>query len=643
MTDQAIITPEIEALFNQALALHQDGDFRAAAVAYQECAAAAPWLELAWGNLGRCLASLGLHQEALVAFTKALSLGPEAVDFYPHKSMSFRALGDVANARATLLKGLELEPHHVNCLIALGILEIDNNNFTAAQDVLKKALAACPADSFGDALRSIIWNNLGSAAYRIAKDCTTAEESYQNAISINPHNSDALGNYAVLLADTGRVDEGVEMLRRALQVGGNLSTHSNLLNALLYTDSCSPEQLRKEHETWGLLLMDTVQKQWGSLPPPPAHAPWSSAGGQLRPIRVGYLTADFCAHTTSQFLLPALSRHTHLIELFLYANFSEPDEITEAFKKRADHFRSVVHLSDQELNQLIRNDQVDVLVECSGHTQGHRLSALALKPAPAICSWVGYPATTGVPTVDYRLVDELTDPYGYESHCTEKLIRLKGGFNCFQPHSEPPSVCPPPAITNGYITFGSANNVRKISPTTLNLWGKILQETPTARIRIKSIRLDAPAARNRIISELASYGISQERIDIVGYIPGQNEHLSFYNSVDIALDTIPYNGTTTTCDALTMGVPVVALLGDSHVSRVSYSILERVGIGELVGKDHAEYIALATSLASQPERLLALRSNLRSMLYKSPLGQYDRFVAELESTYFTMCGLQRPG
>jgi protein O-GlcNAc transferase len=638
MTEQTIITPEIEALFNKALALHQAGDYRAAAVAYQECAEAAPWLGLAWGNLGRCLASLGLHQDALTAFTKALSLGPEEIEFSPHAAMSYRALGDVANARATLSQGLKVDPNHVNSLVALGLIETEAENYSAAKGILERGLTVCSDDSAGDHFRSIIWNNLGSVAYRGIKDLTIAEEAYKRSISFDPNNSDALNNYAIVLVDTGRADEGIKVLKSAVQAGGNFTTHSNLVNAFLYTDTYSPEQVRAEHEVWGKRLVNSVCKQWGSLPTPPQHAAWGPSPAQRRPLRVGYLTADFRAHTTSQFLLPALSRHTSSIELFLYANFAEPDAITKSFMKRANHFRSVVHLSDHELNQLIRNDQVDILVECSGHTQGHRLSVLPLRPAPIICSWLGYPATTGVPTVDYRLVDELTDPPGYESHCTEKLVRLPGGFNCFQPHSEPPAVNTLPALTNGYITFGSANNVRKISQTTLNLWGQILHRIPTARMRIKSIYLDTPAARERILNAFASYGIENQRIDIIGYLPSQDQHLSFYHSVDIALDTFPYNGTTTTCDALTMGVPIIALLGDSHVSRVSYSILERVGLGELVAKDHDEYVRLATSLASQPERISSLRASVRSMLYKSPLGQYEKFVAQLESAYFTMCG-----
>lgn len=638
MTEQTIITPEIEALFNKALALHQAGDYRAAAVAYQDCAKAAPWLGLAWGNLGRCLASLGLHQDALTAFTKALSVGPEEIEFSPYAAMSYRALGDVTNARAALSQVLKVDPNHVNSLVALGVIETEQANYTVAKELLEKALTVCSDDLAGNHFRSIIWNNLGSVAYRGLKDLTRAEEAYKQSISFDPTNADALNNYATVLVDTGRADEGINVFKKALQAGGSLTTHSNFVYALLYTDTYSSTEVRAEHEAWGRRLVDTICKQWGSLPPPPQHAAWEPSPAQRRPLRVGYLTADFRAHTTSQFLLPALSRHTSSIELFLYANFAEPDAITKSFMKRANHFRSVVHLSDHELNQLIRNDQVDILVECSGHTQGHRLSVLPLRPAPIICSWVGYPATTGVPTVDYRLVDELTDPVGHELHCTEKLVRLPVGFNCFQPHCQPPPLNAPPALINGYITFGSANNVRKISQTTLNLWGRILEKIPTARMRIKSIYLDTPAAQERILSAFALYGIEPQRIDFVGYLPSQDQHLSFYHSVDIALDTIPYNGTTTTCDALTMGVPPIALLGNSHVSRVSYSILERVGLGDLVAKDHDEYVRLATSLASQPERLTSLRRSVCSMLYKSPLGQYDKFVSQLERAYFTMCG-----
>lgn len=639
MTDRLAITPEAEQLFNRALELHQAGDLRAAAVAYQDCTTIAPGLDLAWGNLGRCLASLGLHREAIVAYTKAFTLSPHDAEFLPHAAMSFRALGETENARGTIVQALAVDPHHLNALAAMGVIETEAGNYAAAKECLSKALALCPADASGDRFRSLIWNNLGSVAYRGDRDLASAAEAYHKAISLDPQNGDALNNYATILVDLGQAKESIEFFTRALRAGGSLTVQSNFVMALLYGDTYSPAQMRAEHEAWGSRLMELVQRQMGSLPPPPQHAPWTTPTQPRRPIRVGYLTADFRAHTTSQFLLPVLSRHTPQIELFLYANFADPDAITRKFMERANHVHFVVHLSDGELNDLIRRDQLDILVECSGHTEGHRLATLALKPAPIICSWVGYPATTGVPTVDYRIVDKWTDPAGYDSHCSEKLIRLESGFNCFQPHLELPAISPLPAIANRHITFGSANNVRKISDETLRMWGEILRATPTARLRIKSIHLDTPRARERIQSRLAEYGVGSDRLDFIGFVVGQHEHLHFYNSVDIALDTVPYNGTTTTCDALSMGVPVIALRGDSHVSRVSYSILERVGLGHLVAKDAREYVALASSLASQLELLCSLREATRSMFITSPLAQYERFVAELETAYLKMCGL----
>ncbi len=638
MTDEAKITPETERLFNKALALHHAGEFRAAAVAYQECTTIAPELDLAWGNMGRCLASLGLHRDAIAAYTKAVSLPPYDVGFLVHAAISFKALGELPEARTTLTKALESDPQHLNALLALGIIETENGDFQRAAERFNQALAACEGDPNGDHFRALVWNGLG-VLRRSMRDIPGACDAFQRALASNPESPEALSNYATILVDIGRADEGIDAYKRALLAGGDLTIHSNFLMALLYSDRVSPLAVCSEHKEWGNRLMNHAQKLYSTLPNAPVHAAWSDASGAPRRIRVGYLSADFRSHTTSQFLLPVLSRHTPRIELFLYANFSQGDAITERFRARADHFRLVAHLSDAELGARIRSDQLDILVDCNGHTEGHRLSALALKPAPIICSWVGYPASTGVPTIDYRIVDELTDPAGYEPYCVERLLRLAGGFNCFEPHEELPSVPPLPALLNGYVTFGSANNARKISDETLNMWGEILNALPTSRLRVKAIQFDVPEARQRVQNKLQEVGVAPNRIDFIGFVPGQRQHLSFYNSIDIALDTTPYNGTTTTCDALLMGVPVIALRGNSHLSRVTFSLLERIGLGELAACERAGYINAAVALAAQSERLSSLRSCLRSMVLQSPLCQYTRFVQNLEQEYARLCGV----
>jgi predicted O-linked N-acetylglucosamine transferase (SPINDLY family) len=194
-------------------------------------------------------------------------------------------------------------------------------------------------------------------------------------------------------------------------------------------------------------------------------------------------------------------------------------------------------------------------------------------------------------------------------------------------------------LLNGYVTFGSANNARKISDETLNMWGEILNALPTSRLRVKAIQFDVPEARQRVQNKLQEVGVAPNRIDFIGFVPGQRQHLSFYNSIDIALDTTPYNGTTTTCDALLMGVPVIALRGNSHLSRVTFSLLERIGLGELAACERAGYINAAVALAAQSERLSSLRSCLRSMVLQSPLCQYTRFVQNLEQEYARLCGV----
>ena len=297
-------------------------------------------------------------------------------------------------------------------------------------------------------------------------------------------------------------------------------------------------------------------------------------------------------------------------------------------------------MDDATLDALIRTERIDVLLELAGHTTGHRLAAIARKPAPVIVTAIGYPDTTGLPAVDARLVDSITDPSGTEERCTECLVRLDPCFLCYTPPDEAPEPRMPAA--DAPITFGSFNNASKIGPSTIRLWARVLAAVPEARLLVKSAGLSDRVTRGSLLQAFAAEGIDAARIDALDLTAGRREHLEAYARVHVALDTTPYNGTTTTCEALWMGVPVITTLGDRHAARVSASLLHAVGHPEWVAKDAADFARIGAALAADRAGLARMRSSLRTRMQASPLcdraAYGERFHRAVRACWALACG-----
>ncbi|MEM8829299.1 MAG: hypothetical protein AAGE96_08080, partial [Cyanobacteria bacterium P01_G01_bin.19] len=332
--------------------------------------------------------------------------------------------------------------------------------------------------------------------------------------------------------------------------------------------------------------------------------------------------------------------------VFCYANNRQADGVTRRLQQLADGWREIHHLSDRSVAELIVQDEIDILVDLSGHTFGNRLGIFAYKPAPIQISYLGYPNTTGLTTIDYRLTDAYADPPGITEHLySEKLVRMPH-FMCYQPPSNTPEIKALPAIANGYITFGSFNNLAKITPQTLDCWIEILQQVPNSRLFLKARSLQDSATCDRLYQTFQDAGISRDRLQLLSWTASSQEHLNSYNRVDIALDTFPYHGTTTTCEAMWMGVPVVSLAGNTHVSRVGVSLLSSVGLTEFIATSTEDYCHKAVALAKDIPKLAQIRQNLRSQIESSPLTGGKAFVRFLESIYRQMwqqwCDRQTP-
>jgi len=337
-------------------------------------------------------------------------------------------------------------------------------------------------------------------------------------------------------------------------------------------------------------------------------------------------------------LAPVIARHDRAaFEVVCYADVARPDAVTARFQAMADHWRPISGLSSEALAERVRLDHVDILVDLAGHLAPHLLTAFARKPAPVQLSWIGYVNSTGLKAIDYRLVDAVTDPPGQADACaSEQLVRMPGGFACFEPPEGAPTPGPVPSLGAGHVTFGSFSPPSKLSDGVLDAWSGILRRIPGARLVLKAAAFDDAGARTHLLDRFAQRGIDAARIDLVSWIANSAGHLALYDRIDVALDPFPHNGYTTTCEALWMAVPVVALAGERHVARISASFLARVGLQELIADNLERYVDLAVALAADTARLAELRRSLRPRMAASPLCDAQGFTRQLEAVYRAM-------
>jgi predicted O-linked N-acetylglucosamine transferase (SPINDLY family)/Tfp pilus assembly protein PilF len=465
------------------------------------------------------------------------------------------------------------------------------------------------------------WLMLGNVASELG-DLDVAVAHYAHARGLHPSDHVLRYNLGLNQFLRGYIDAAIEELRAACGLDpSHLQAQSTHLMALHNTDRVSPEEI------------DVATREWGarfSLEHS-ASAPSSVRPGAAHPerLRVGFISGDFRTHSVAHFFEPILSaRDRGAFTYVLYSNSHLQDAVTERLRANADDWRDIWRLTDDALIELIRSDQIDILVDLSGHTASNRLAVFARRAAPVQISYLGYPASTGLATMDYRITDAVTDPPvpADSWHC-ERLLRLPDSQWCFRPFGTPAVPGPPPAREAGFVTFGSFNNLTKASDTLLGCWVRILVKLPTSRLRLTRIRSAQRAAE--IVALFGQSGVAPERIECVPYANDPPYGLQFAG-VDIALDNYPYNGVTTTCESLYVGVPVISLHGRNGVSRSGLSLLGTLGLGELVASTPEQYVGIAVSLGGDPPRLEQLRASLRARFEQSSLRDEKRFTAKFE-------------
>jgi len=614
-------SPDAADIASEARALRGAQNWPAAIAQYHRAIERQPQHAALLFELGDCYRQSGDTGRAIQACERAITLDPDCVEAY-------RCAADAALAQAAKLgmpsKAVaDLKKFAALYLVALGRRQWHRKS-GEIEATFREAIAL-------DGKSAAAYDGLGEFLEGTGRS-SEAEKALRRAIALDPHLVSAhvlLGN---ALRSLGRFEEMEAAYRRALAIDPNLrEVRENLASLpllnMLYDSEATPAQIYRRHRDWGDDAIATARKN------EPTPAPFRNSRDPERRLRVAYLSPDFRYHAVSFFFEPLLAYHDpSVIAPYCYAEIETPDLVTSMLQQIGAVWRNSFGLDNAALRAQLRADEIDIAIDLAGHTGRGRLNAFAVKPAPVTATWLGYPATTGLATIDWRITDARADPSGQEQFHSEKLLRLPDSFLCYHFYGTvTPPLTAPPAAARGAITFGSFNNPLKLSPLAIAAWARILGQVPDSRLVLKSARFIDPALRANFLARFAASGIAAERLELREPQPHMVDHLSSYADIDIALDPFPYNGTTTTCEAMWMGVPMISLIGDHHAARVGFDLLSQVGLADFAAADIDGYVAKAVALAADMPQLTRLRQELRQGMQASPLGDAPRFARAFEA------------
>jgi protein O-GlcNAc transferase len=613
-----------DAWANLGVALQTKGELDESILCSQKAVQIKPDYATAYNNLGNALKDRGRVDEAITNYHKSLELNPDYVEAHTNLGNAFQLREQYEEAIACYQKALKINPDFIGAHNNLGntyaAMDRPDEAVVCYEAVLK--LAPDRADAHGQLASALL--NLGRPEEALA--------GFTNAVNLNSGYVDAYNNLANAAKDLGRLDDAIAHYRKTIELDPNYThVHSNLVYTLHFHPGFDSQQILREHHAWDKVHIEPRKK---------FIQPHLNDRDPNRRLRIGYVSPDFRDHCQCFFTDPLLKNHDHRqFEIFCYASVEAPDAVTGRLRSYADEWRNGMGLSDEQLTELIRRDQIDILVDLTMHMAQHRLKVFARKPAPVQVTWLAYPSTTGVSTIDYRITDSYLDPPGmYDADYVEKSWQLPDTFWCYDltvvglGSEMSPKVSPLPAQENGFITFGCLNNFCKVSDSTLDLWAKVMEAVPHSKLILLA---PEGSPRERVLNRLAAGGVRPDQVEFMKHVQRRG-YLEVYQRMDIGLDTQPYNGHTTSLDAFWMGVPVVNLVGNTIVGRAGWSLLSNLNLRELATHTPEEYVKVVKDLANDLPRLAQLRANLRPAMQKSPLMNGPLFARNFETAYRSM-------
>jgi predicted O-linked N-acetylglucosamine transferase (SPINDLY family) len=573
-----------DALYLLGLVLSENGKLREALEFMQRAIASGSArkedLARAYNNVATILFTLGRHAEALEAVGNALARAPDMADAHHNMGKILCALGRLEEAIAAHRQAVALRPNFPEGFNDLGI--------------------ACQASGRVD----------------------DAVAAYKQAILLQPNSGGALCNLGNVLKEMGQLEQAIQTYRQAVSARPDLpDPHSNLVFAMNYSIHQDPVALREELGRWNLRHEEPLAG---------FRQPFMNDRSPDRRLRVGYVSPNFRDHCQAFFMVPLLRNHDReQFEVFCFSDVGRSDHITDQLRVSADVWRDTSALSHQQVVEQIRQDKIDVLVDLTMHMSNNRLQVFARKPAPVQICWLAYPGSTGITGMDYRLTDPFLDPPGNEQFYSEESLQLPDSFWCYDPLTDEPTVNDLPAKRSGHVTFGCFNNFFKINDPLLRLWAQILTRVPKSRLILLSPQ---GSHRERTLEVFRRNGVEPERVEFVRH-QKRAKYLELYHRIDIALDSYPCNGHTTSLDALWMGVVVITLVGSTAISRAGWCQLSNLKLTEHAAHTSEQYVEIGSALASDLDRLAALRSTLRQRISSSPLMDQSRFARSIEAAY----------
>lgn len=644
---------DAELNFHLGNALHSSGFSNEAIAALREAVSLRPEWAAAHNNLGVALRRAEEREAALACFERALALKPEFAEAHFNRGEALASCRQPEAAIAAYRHAIALEPlspqSHNNLGICLGAL----GRFDEAISCFRHALKLFPGyseahNNLGNVLKAAgrgheaifayrsavelrpddaaVWNNLGCALLSQG-DVDEALTVLRRAIDLQPDFAEAYDNLGSVLKERAELDAALAAYRRALDLRPDCQeTHSNYLYTLNFHPGYSREQIYREHKRWNAAYAAPLRS---------GNPAYSNDLSCTRRLRVGYVAPDFREHCQSMFTLPLFSHHDHNdFEVIAYSSVAARDGVTEQLRGYCDGWRDILSLTDQAAADLIREDKIDILVDLTLHMARNRLFVFARKPAPVQVSWLGYPGTTGLTAMDYRLTDPYLDPPSEANDAcySERTVRLPDTFWCYDPRASEPAVKDLPSSQNRYITFGCLNNFCKVSDPSLRLWAAVMRSISGSKLILLA---PGGGARERVLGLLKAEGIEGDRVEFVERRP-RSHYLALYHRIDLGLDTIPYNGHTTTLDSLWMGVPVLTLVGETPAGRAGWSQLCNLGLKHLAATSERDYIKIAQQVAADLPGLAVLRRELRDRMRRSPLMDAARFARNIEVVYRRM-------